>query len=79
MVSRFAKKFGVQASWTYFEAGHGKGPCDGVGGGIKKLADNRVKVGEVITDATEFCKVLATKVKQMNILRVTAQDVEESG
>ncbi|KAL3880396.1 hypothetical protein ACJMK2_032640 [Sinanodonta woodiana] len=30
---------GMKASWLYFEAGHGKGPCDGVGGTAKRLAD----------------------------------------
>ena len=34
---------GVQASWQYFEAGHGKGPCDGVGGTAKRQADSAVK------------------------------------
>ena len=24
--------FGVEGCWNNFEAGHGKGPCDGVGG-----------------------------------------------
>ena len=35
--------FGVRASWQYSEAGHGKGPCDGVGGTTKRLADSAVK------------------------------------
>lgn len=30
---------GIKATWLYFEAGHGKGPCDGVGGTAKRLAD----------------------------------------
>ena len=40
--------FGVRASWQYFEAGHGKGPCDGVGGTTKRLADSAVKRQTVI-------------------------------
>lgn len=35
--------FGLVASWQYWEAGHGKGPCDGVGGTSKRLADLAVK------------------------------------
>ncbi len=31
-----------------YEAGNGKGPCDGVGGAIKKKADNIVKSGKII-------------------------------
>lgn len=34
---------GLRASWQYWEAGHGKGPCDGVGGTSKRLADLAVK------------------------------------
>ena len=33
----------MPASWHYFEAGHGKGPCDGVGGTTKRLADEAVR------------------------------------
>ena len=35
--------FGMTASWQYWEAGHGKGPCDGVGGASKRQADLAVK------------------------------------
>ena len=34
---------GLAATWTYFEAGHGKGPCDGIGATAKRNADNAVK------------------------------------
>lgn len=30
--------FEIQAEWHYFATGHGKGPCDGVSGTIKRLA-----------------------------------------
>ncbi len=30
--------FGVQAEWNFFATSHGKGPCDGVGGTVKRLA-----------------------------------------
>ena len=41
IVSGHKSLFGVSASWNYFEAGHGKGPCDGVGGSVKRMADDR--------------------------------------
>ena len=31
----------------YFEAGHRKAPCDGVGGMAKRMADEAVKTGKV--------------------------------
>jgi hypothetical protein len=30
--------FGLEASWNFFATAHGKGPCDGIGGTIKRLA-----------------------------------------
>ena len=30
--------FGVRAEWHFFATSHGKGPCDGVGGTVKRLA-----------------------------------------
>lgn len=47
--------YGMKAIWNYFEAGHGKGPCDGLGGTTKRLADEAVRQGKVeIQDAKDF-------------------------
>ncbi len=46
---------GIHATWNYFESGHGKGPCDGIGGTVKRLADDAVKRGVAsIQDAHDF-------------------------
>lgn len=29
--------FGINASWSFFSASHGKSPCDGIGGTVKRL------------------------------------------
>ena len=45
----------MKATWNYFEAGHGKGTCDGLGGTAKRMADEAVKTGKVtIQDPNEF-------------------------
>ena len=45
------------ATWNYFEAGHGKGPCDGLGGTVKRMADEAVRSGKAtIQDAEDFFK-----------------------
>ena len=31
-IASHEEKYGIKAQWNYFEAGHGKGPCDGLGG-----------------------------------------------
>lgn len=30
--------FGIEAEWHFFATAHGKGPCDGVGGTVKRMA-----------------------------------------
>lgn len=34
---------GIQAKWDYLEAGHGKGPCDGLGASVKRSADMAIR------------------------------------
>ena len=45
--------FGISASWQYLESGHGKGPCDGVGGSVKRAADRAAKIGKLIKTAQD--------------------------
>ena len=56
IISLHEKIFGIPATWQYFESGHGKGPCDGVGGAIKRGADQAVKKGNLIQTARDFYK-----------------------
>ena len=35
--------FDTKAAWNYRKMGHGKGPCDGLGGNSKRTADNVIK------------------------------------
>lgn len=45
------------ADWNYFECGHGKCPCDGIGGTAKRRADMAVKQGKcIIPDASDLYK-----------------------
>lgn len=47
--------YGCRARWNYFESGHGKGPCDGLGGTCKRMADEAIRSGKaVIVDAKGF-------------------------
>lgn len=41
-------------TWSFFEAGHGKGPADGVGGFLKRTADKIVANGDDISDVLQF-------------------------
>lgn len=55
LVAKHRNLYGVSARWNYFESGHGKGPCDGLGGTVKRMADEAVRRGAVvIQDSKEF-------------------------
>ena len=55
IISCHEEFFNVKASWNYMEAGHGKGPCDPIGGTAKRKADLAVKNDKaVIQDAMDF-------------------------
>lgn len=51
----------TSGTWNYFEAGHGKGAPDGVGGALKRSADAIVANGTDVPDAASFYRLLADK------------------
>ncbi|WAR13664.1 hypothetical protein MAR_027844 [Mya arenaria] len=55
LLSNFESRHGCRATWRYFESGHGKSACDGVGGTAKRNADMAVKQSKaVIQDTHDF-------------------------
>ena len=67
---------GIDATWNYLEVGHGKGPCDGIGGSIKRLADQAVKQGTSISDAHEFFKWARNLTSKTQFLFIPCKDYE---
>lgn len=67
---------GIPCSWHYLEANHGKGPSDGVGGGVKKAADNAVKSGLIIDTAEKFYNWGVNYDGPMEFVSITESDVE---
>lgn len=57
VIAKHQELFGLKCTWAYFEAGHGKGPCDGVGAAAKRKADNALKRGININHAEDFSRV----------------------
>ena len=57
VIAKHQELFGLSCTWAYFEAGHGKGPCDGVGAAAKRKADNTLKRGINIQNAEDFARV----------------------
>lgn len=55
IISGHTNLLGVPAPLNYFETGHGKGPCDGVGGTAKRAADMGIKQEKfIVQDANDF-------------------------
>ena len=63
-------------SYNVTEAGHGKGPADGIGGSLKKLADDQVKYGHDIPDFDTLVETLRAHVKNTYLDTVTRADIE---
>lgn len=79
LISRHETIFGMKASWTYFESGHGKGPCDGVGGTLKRLADDASKMGSAtIIDAESFFDWSQSLETMMDIYWVSKAEIDEA-
>ena len=55
LVCDHEEEFGIIARWNYLETVHGKGPCDGLGASVKRMADIAVKQQKwTIQDASDF-------------------------
>ena len=62
IISLHKQLFQTSATWSFFEAGHGKGPCYGLRGASKTMADDTVKhVKTTIQDATDHFKWAANQ------------------
>ena len=78
MVAQFRIIFGVEASWSWLEKGHGKGLCDGVGGAVKKLADNLMKTAKINDSAENFYREVSQATDVMILLRTEEANIESS-
>lgn len=65
-----------QITYNFSEAGHGKGPADGIGGSLKKSADDEVKYGHDIPDFETLVSTLRTRVEAVHIDVVTKEEIE---
>ena len=55
VIANHNSEVGFPAVWKYFEAGHGKGSCDGVDIKAKRMAVESVKTGKLkLQDANYF-------------------------
>jgi hypothetical protein len=67
----------VSSNSSCFEAGHGKGPCDGLGGCTKCMADQAMKSGKVVIFFVDShpcaqCVMLSSNIYQQNKTEIEA-------
>lgn len=67
----------TKVTWNFFEAGHGKGAADGIGGFLKRTADQLVARGTDISDAENFYLALKD-VSKVELHLIPAEDIEQS-
>lgn len=70
-------KRGFDISWNFFEASHGKGAPDGIGGTLKRSADRLVRLGEDIPNAEVLFQKLNMQESSVQLFYVSERSVEE--
>ena len=70
-----SKGFSV-VNWNFFEASHGKGALDGVGGAIKRAADRLVSHGKDIPNAESLYRELLSTETTIKLFLVDNADVD---
>ena len=72
--------FRRKATWTYLEVGHGKGPCDGVGGTCKRQLRQAIKNEKVrIRNASEAVRYMKAKPgSSIEFQQYTPDEVEKA-
>lgn len=73
----FSEYHFTKVTWNFFEAGHGKGAADGVGGFLKRAADQLVAHGTDISDASDFYLAL-NNVSKVKLNLITGEDIERT-
>lgn len=69
------KDFCFTGTWNFFEASHGKGAADGVGGIIKRLLDGKVSHGADVFDA-ESAYMLLKDVTNVKLYLVNEENIK---
>ena len=67
-----------RATWNFSEAGHGKGPMDGVGGTLKRVADEHVARGNDISSVGAFVSHVSVSCPGIDVFEVLPGDIQRS-
>ena len=53
--------------WNFFATSHGKGPCDGLGGTVKRIVQRKIRTGAEVRSAQDFCQAVNANIKVSEI------------
>jgi hypothetical protein len=70
--------FGINAEWHFFATSHGKGPCDGVGGTIKRLAARYSLQHHQILTPAQFYSWARDHLPSIHVQCVCNSEVEQT-
>ncbi|KAJ8385517.1 hypothetical protein AAFF_G00185530 [Aldrovandia affinis] len=76
--SRGSEASGGVGTWNFFEASHGKGAPDGVGGLLKRTADRLVSHGKDIPNAELFFNALVDAQTSVKLFYISEDNVDEA-
>jgi hypothetical protein len=74
------KDFGVKAEWHFFATSHGKSPCDGIGGTIKRLvarASLQATTGNYILNAKQLFSWAKANISGIEMFFVSTEEIEK--
>lgn len=72
------KKGFKKGTWSFFEAGHGKGAPDGVGGVLKRTADRLVSEGKDIPNAKQLYDCLLNAQTSIQLFYIDEEAVDQA-
>ncbi|KAJ8029098.1 hypothetical protein HOLleu_28419 [Holothuria leucospilota] len=75
------KDFGLSAEWHFFSTSHGKSPCDGIGGTVKRLvarASLKATVTDQILTAKDTFDWSVTNIQGIHFTFVSTDDIAQN-
>ena len=78
-LAKHKQLYGCDAQWNYFEAGHGKSACDGLGGTTKRKADESSRQGNTVIQNSEdfYAWAYQSSMKDVKFLYVDKKECEQ--
>jgi len=73
--------FGIKAEWHFFATSHGKSPCDGIGGTVKRLvarASLHAAVGNQILNAAQMFEWAVSNISGISFFFITSLDIQQN-